>query len=588
MQQPQPTAMGIDLHTEQTLVEMLMNRSALMGDKLALAFFSNGETLDQSLSYRQLDQRARAIAVSLMDRGLHGRRVLLLYPSGLEYLAAFFGCLYAGVVAVPVYPPQMGKQMLRIQAIIQDSQSELFLTDRRIYDNLVQNLPEFMAATAGKWMFTEDTDPGQAGLWQMPGLSGDSLAFLQYTSGSTGLPKGVMVSHGNLLNNERIVRVAYSHDEHSDFAGWLPLYHDMGLIGNVLQPLFLGSTSYLFSPMSFIQKPVRWLQLISRYRAHTSGAPNFAYDLCVQKVSEAEKATLDLSSWKVAYNGAEPVRAHTLRNFAAAFASCGFQPQQLFPCYGMAEATLFVAGGPKGRDLVITPVNREALQQDQIVFEPEGSPDAQELVGCGPVWGDHRVRIVNPETFEALPDAVVGEIWLQGPSVCQGYWNRPELSDETFRARLAGEDEGPFLRTGDLGFLRAGELYITGRLKDLIIIRGRNHYPQDIELTVAQSHPVLHAGSGAAFPLDVDGEERLVVIQEIDPGLFRTADPEEIFMAVRKAVTLGHELQLHEIVLVKRRTVPKTSSGKIQRRASKQQYLDGELQTEASWKAQPA
>jgi acyl-CoA synthetase (AMP-forming)/AMP-acid ligase II len=444
------------------------------------------------------------------------------------------------------------------------------------------------------WLATDDAGVDAADQWREPALNRETLAFLQYTSGSTAAPKGVMVSHGNLLSNERMVQQAFGHTEQSTFAGWLPLYHDMGLIGNVLQPLYIGAACILMAPMAFLQRPVRWLQAISRYRARTSGGPNFAYDLCVRKITDEQRAALDLSSWRVAFNGAEPVRASTLEQFTATFAPCGFRPETFYPCYGLAEATLFVSGGTPAALPIFQTVQGTALEHNQALTASADHEATRRLVGCGQTWQEQQIRIVDPETQTECPGGRVGEIWVSGPNVAQGYWQHADATERTFQARLAGTQDGPFLRTGDLGFMQDGELFVTGRLKDMIIISGRNHYPQDIEQTVEHSHPAIRLGCCAAFSIDVDGEERLVVAAEVDrhhrppsrnasletgnlPEGMAPADGESMVKAIRRAVVEQHDLRVHEVVLLKVGGVPKTSSGKIQRHACRNGLLAGSL-----------
>jgi acyl-CoA synthetase (AMP-forming)/AMP-acid ligase II len=477
----------------------------------------------------------------------------------------------------------MGKQVLRIQAIDKDADAAVLMTSRAIFDGLSQHLPEWMAASdSGKWMIAEDLEDA-ADAWTPPAITPASLAFLQYTSGSTGIPKGVKVTHANLIHNEQVIQQACRNTQDSVFVVWLPLYHDMGLIGNVLQSVYLGCTTYMMAPVTFIQRPMQWLYAISNFRSTISGGPNFGYELCLQRATDEDIQKLDLSCWDIAYNGAEPVRAHTLEAFARRFEPAGFRYHAAYPCYGMAEATLCITAGAALRTPVITPVDKEALKADRIVHTDREDPASQLLVGCGHTWEGQTVRIVHPETLEACPDDVIGEIWAQGGSICDGYWNRPEESEATFAAYIKDTGEGPFLRTGDLGFLKNGELYITGRLKDLVIIRGQNHYPQDIELTVERSHEALRSGGGAAFSVEVQGEERLVVLQEVEITTLKKVPADELFAAIRKAISLNHELQAYAIVLVRRRSIFKTSSGKVQRRACKQAFLAGELFEEARW-----
>ncbi|HEY0734645.1 MAG TPA: amino acid adenylation domain-containing protein, partial [Herpetosiphonaceae bacterium] len=570
-------APALDPARAVTLVELLRRRAEHQPDRPAYTFLSEGETAEVTLSYEQVDRRARAIAALLQGCATPGARALLLYPPGVEYICAFFGCLYAGIVAVPAYPPQsarLERSLPRLRAIVTDCAPTIALTTAALHQRLSPALsadPDFQAIT---WLVADDL-ADQAATWREPELDGATLAFLQYTSGSTAAPKGVMVSHANLLHNQRLIRQGFGHDDHATIVGWLPLYHDMGLIGNVLQPLYLGARCVLMSPIAFLQSPIRWLQAISRYRATTSGGPNFAYDLCVRKITPEQRATLDLSSWTVAFNGAEPVRAETLDRFAAAFAECGFRREAFYPCDGLAETTLRVSGGSPAAPPIVTAFAGDELEHRRVVERGADQPGARSLVGCGQVLGDQRVVVVDPETGAACRPGTIGEIWVSGSSVAQGYWNRPEASAQTFGARLPSGD-GPFLRTGDLGFFHAGELFIAGRLKDLIIIRGRNYYPQDIELTVERSHSALRAGATAAFAVEIAGEERLIVAQEVERQ-HRAADLDAVAAAIRQAISEQHELQTHAILLLKPGSLPKTSSGKIQRHLCRLRFLDGEL-----------
>jgi len=565
-----------------TLVDLLRYRSLHQPAQLAFTFLQDGETESSSLTYQELDRSARAIATQLQSLGASGSLALLLYPPGLEFIAAFFGCLYAGTVAIPAYPPRRNQNMSRLQAIVASSQAAVALTTTSLLTNIREQLAQNPELAALRWLATDNLASDQALGWQESALSSDTLAFLQYTSGSTGTPKGVMVSHGNLLHNERMIERAFGHTKKTIVVGWLPLFHDMGLIGNVLQPLYLGRSCILMSPVDFLQKPFRWLQAISRYKATTSGGPNFAYDLCVRKITPEQGATLDLSSWEVAFTGAEPIRAETLERFAAAFDPCGFRKEAFYPCYGMAETTLFVSGGLKTDPPVVRHVKGTALEQNRVVTAASEQEDVRTIVGCGQTWLDQKIVVVDPESLTECLSDQVGEIWVSGLSVAQGYWRRPEETQQTFHAYLADTVEGPFLRTGDLGFLHNGELFVTGRLKDLVIIRGRNHYPQDIELTVDESHPALRSGCGAAFSVEVEGEERVVVAQEVERSYLRKLDADEVVGAVREAVSQQHELEVYAVLLLKTGSIPKTSSGKIQRYACKQRLLTGTLDIVAS------
>ncbi|MGK7905412.1 MAG: amino acid adenylation domain-containing protein [Hormoscilla sp.] len=557
-----------------TFIDLLQYQAQNKPDQVIYIFLQNGETEKVSLTYQELNQRSREIAAQLQSFSAIGSRALLLYPPGLEFITAFFGCLYAGIVAVPAYPPRRNQKMSRVQAIVADSQATLALTTASELARLGNQFAQDPELASLHWLATDQLQSDQRLDWQEPALCSSTLAFLQYTSGSTGAPKGVMVSHGNLLHNERLIEIGFGHTTDTLVVGWLPLFHDMGLIGNVLQPLYMGIPSVLMSPAAFLQKPLRWLQAISRYKATTSGGPNFAYDLCVQKISPQQRADIDLSSWSVAFNGSEPVHAETLERFSHYFADCGFRREAFYPCYGMAEATLFVSGGVKTALPVLLQVEAADLEQNCVVATADPA-NARVIVGCGQSLFE-KIALVDPESNTRCRADQVGEIWISSLSVAQGYWNQPEATAKTFNAYL-DTGEGPFLRTGDLGFMQDGELFITGRLKDLIIIWGRNHYPQDIELTVERSHPALRPSCGAAFGVEVAGEERLVVAQEVKRNSLRQINVEAVVGAIRKAVSEEQDLQVYAVLLLKTGSIPKTSSGKIQRQTCWTSFLNGSL-----------
>ena len=558
-----------------TVVDLLSYRSLNRPNNNAFTFLEDGEDRESKLSYQQLDRQARVIAAQLQVLQLTGERALLLYPPGLDYLAAFFGCLYAGVIAVPAYPPQNERNTPRIKAIAADAQAVIVLTTKAILSKMQSLLVKTTNLSNLQWLATDDLDSGVENNWQKPLLNKDSLAFLQYTSGSTGTPKGVMVSHGNLLHNAAMTYRMMEHSAQSKFISWLPVYHDMGLIGGILQPLYGGFPCILMSPTSFLQRPYRWLEAISRYKGTTSGAPNFAYELCIKKITPEQCSTLDLSSWDVAFNGAEPVPKSTLERFCAKFVRCGFRQEAFYPCYGMAEATLMVSGGTKTALSQSKTIEKSALAQNLIVEATGESQDKQTFVSCGQSIPEQKIVIVDPGTCTPCSGDRVGEIWVSGESVAKGYWNNSNKTKETFQAYLSDNNERPFLRTGDLGFLQNGELFITGRAKDLIIIRGRNLYPQDLELTAEKSHPALRLHNNAAFSVEVDDQERLAIVQELE---FR-AKPnlEEVTTAILQAVTETHEVEIYAVVLIKSGSIPKTSSGKIQRSATRRKFLEAEL-----------
>ena len=560
---------------------MVRHRARTQPKDIAFSFLVDGELEQVDLTNEELDRQARAIGGWLLSRGLAGERALLLYPAGLEFIAGFFGCLYAGVIAVPVYPPRRNRSMTRIQTIADDAEAKVALTTDTVLSRVEGLIDETPHLKQLAWLDTCHVPAGMEQQWRLPDIHGETLAFLQYTSGSTGMPKGVVLNHANLVHNSALIAHAFEHTRTSLGVFWLPSYHDMGLIGGILQPLYVGRTNILMSPMTFLQKPFRWLSAITRFRATASGGPNFAYEHCIQKITPEQRKQLDLSSWKVAFNGAEPVRAETLRRFAETFGPCGFRAEAFYPCFGLAEATLIVSGGYAAKPPIIRSFDAAALTQGRVGEVASGSPGARDLVGCGETLPDQTIVIANPETQTVCPPHEIGEIWVNGPSMAQGYWNRPDVTEKMFHAHLKDTGEGPFLRTGDLGFMLDGELFVTGRLKDLIILRGVNYYPQDIELTVQRCHPRLRADCGAAFALERDGREQLVLVFEVErhkQGQFG-----EVFQAIRRAVAGEHDLNVDAIVLIRAGTVPKTSSGKIQRHACRQGYLDGALDVVGQW-----
>lgn len=569
-----------------SLVALLRQRATAQGDELAYILVVDDAT-EVPISYAELDREARAVAARLQQLGATGERALLLYQPGREYIVGFLGCLYAGVVAVPAYPPnpaRLGRTLPRLQAIAANAGARFALTTAAILhvaSMVFEVAPDLGALT---WIATDAGNLPAADAWQPTTVGPDTLAFLQYTSGSTGIPKGVMLTHGNLLANMAMIKGAFLLKPTDLGVSWLPPYHDMGLIGGILEPLYVGLPFVLLSPMDFLQRPIRWLRTITRHRATVSGGPNFAYELCARKVTTAQLAELDLSSWRLAFNGAEPVRAAVLDNFNDKFSACGFRPAASYPCYGLAEATLFVSGS----DPLALPVRRtlsaRALETNRVVTAELDAADALTLVSSGRPPAGLELAVVDPASSVRCTPSTIGEIWLAGPNVAQGYWGRPVETAELFQARIAGEPDGEYLRTGDLGFMHDGELYVTGRLKDLIIVDGRNHYPQDIEQTVEQSHPGLRPGCSAAFAIERDGQERLVVVAEIERSAWSAlvnggpAALQALRATVRQSVAEGHDLRLHDLALIKSSSIPKTSSGKIQRHACKAAYLDGSLE----------
>ncbi|MBH3402526.1 non-ribosomal peptide synthetase [Pseudomonas fluorescens] len=559
----------------RTLVQSLQQRAAQTPDQVALRFLAESAEHSVVLSYRDLDQRARTIAAALQANAGLGERAVLLFPSGPDYVAAFFGCLYAGVIAVPAYPPESTRRhhQERLLSIISDAEPRLLLTIASLSEGLAQieNAPPVLSV--------DTLEAQQADQWVEPDLKADDIAFLQYTSGSTALPKGVQVSHGNLVANEVLIRRGFGIDLNPDdvIVSWLPLYHDMGLIGGLLQPIFSGVPCVLMSPAYFLGRPLRWLEAISEYGGTISGGPDFAYRLCSERVSESALERLDLSRWRVAYSGSEPIRLDTLERFAEKFAACGFTPNNFFASYGLAEATLFVAGGTRGHGIPALRLDEQALAANRA--EPGQGPA---IMSCGTSQPNHAVLIADPHTLTELPDQCVGELWATGPSIAHGYWRNPEASAKTF-VQHAGRT---WLRTGDLGFIRDGEVYITGRLKDLLIVRGHNLYPQDIEQTIEREVEGVRKGRVAAFAVNDQGLEGIGIAAEISRSVQKILPPEALIKAIRQAVAEACQQAPSVVVLLNPGALPKTSSGKVQRAACAIGHADGSLDSYAQFPGQ--
>ncbi|MEU0108139.1 beta-ketoacyl synthase N-terminal-like domain-containing protein [Streptomyces sp. NPDC006251] len=561
------------------LVELLRQRGEENGRRAAFTFLADGVKVSERLSYADLDRRARAIASQLLTLGEPGDRVLMLYPSGPEFATAFYGCFYAGMTAVPAYPPRSDKHAARLNAVAQDCGASIIAAPGRLCDTLADKYdPD------ARWAPTDRVPLEAADDWRHPDITPDDLAFLQYTSGSTGNPKGVMLSHANLLHNLELMARAMGHSENPVYVSWLPLFHDMGLIGHLLQALYWGSELVYMPPEAFLQEPVRWLRALSDHRGTFSAAPNFAFELCVRRTRPEDRAGLDLSHWRLALNAAEPVRADTLARFEAMYAEHGFRPESWHPAYGLAENSVYVSSGLPDSGAVIVHVDGAELEHDRVVEVAPGTAGSRALVGAGHARHGQRTAIVDPATRRALDAHRVGEIWISGPSAGQGYWGRTAETAATFGNRLAGEEESTWVATGDKGFLTPdGELVITGRIKDMIIVRGRNLYPQDIERTVETVDRSFRPGCTAAFSVESEsGEERVVVVQEVRG---EDADAERIGPAVAAAVVAEHDVPLHALVLLRTRAIPKTSSGKLARRAARKGYLEGTLDALATWTA---
>ena len=564
----------------KSLVDVLRIRAATQPNDIGYVFLPDRDDDRIRLTYTDLYARAQAVALSLIERGQTGDRAALLFPPGLDFVAAFFGCLLAGVVAVPLMIPRRAASRDASAAILADCLPRFAITGRDLIEEARPELGERLLGAGVELLFGDLPPAGSSGECNavLPAVERADIAFLQYTSGSTSTPKGVIVSHGNLLQNLEMIRIAFGNTRSSTHVSWVPHYHDMGLILNILQSLYIGAVGVLMPPVSFLQRPLSWLRAIHDYRAEIAGGPNFAFDLCIKRHRPEQMRGVDLSCWKLAYNGAEPVRADTLERFAATFAPYGFNPMSSHPAYGLAEATLLVSSGKRGGGSVTRTVSREALQS-HLAVSPGRTEDVHRIVGCGrPIPGE-RLAIVDPESRRRLAAYSIGEVWVAGPHVAQGYWGNGEATKATFGAVIDGEGVQCWLRTGDLGFLDDNdELYITGRIKDLIIIRGVNHYPQDIESTVQDCHPALRRHCGAAFSvLGANNEEQLIVVQEVERTYRQQIAREKIVASIREAVTREHDIMAREIVLIRTGTLPQTTSGKIQRSLARQLFLSRSL-----------
>lgn len=589
------------------IVEILQRRAISQGEDTAYIFLKDGENKEIRLTYRELDLKAKAIALQLQQVVAPGSRALLVYPysAGLEFITAFFGCLYASVIAVPCHPPKNRLTTLEVQTRIRSAGAEVILTDSSSFGKLKTQLSEW-GNDSLHCLNTDKIRQNIANSWLKFDLSDDTLAFLQYTSGSTGEPKGVMITHGCLMHNQEMLKQAFGHTQDLVGVGWLPLFHDMGLIGNVIQPIYMGAYCVMMSPVSFVQKPIRWLRAISKYQATTSGAPNFAYDLLCDRITPQQVQDLDLSSWEVAFCGAEPVQTSTIEEFSRKFANCGFKSTAFYPCYGMAEATLMITGGDKAKSPTVRYLDKLALEQNQVVIVKQSQPGtpidgakAKAFISAGYPWLDGKIVIADPDALTECQPAQIGEIWYSSSSVGKGYWKLPEKTRQAFDGSLNDHGEtrslqttsfgsanlssDKYLRTGDLGFISDGELYITGRLNDVLVFWGLNHYPQHIEQTIEQCHPGLKANCGAALSVKVDGKARLVIVIEIERTHRKSLVMDQVVESIRWRIFQQHFIDIYGIVLLQPGRMPKTSSGKVQRSACKAKLLEDSLDVYAQW-----
>jgi acyl-CoA synthetase (AMP-forming)/AMP-acid ligase II len=557
-----------------TLPEILRTRAEHTPGETAFIFLRDGEDDEEKITYEELDAAATHIANHLTAKNLQGERALMLFPPGLEFVKALYGCFYAGVIAVPAYPPRKNRSLERIKTLVIDSGASVVLTVDDIYQSFERSFFDVKELQQLFWIKTDliDNNIIQSPNHPIP-QSPNDLALLQYTSGSTGQPKGVMVTHRNIVRNVDIIRQSFELSRKSVSVTWLPSFHDMGLIDGIIEPVYTGFPGVIIPPVAFLQKPARWLKAISKYRCTHGGGPNFGFDLCIDGVSEEERQDLDLSSMDTLYCGAEPIRKTTFERFAAVYKDFGFRSTSLYPGYGMAETTLITSGPHAGRGPVYVVLSGKALEHNRIVPVKDNDPDAKYLVGVGYPWLDTKVKIVNPDTLQLCIENEVGEIWVSGSVVTAGYWDKKDQTEKTFSAHINDDTSVSYLRTGDLGFFHKGELYISGRLKDMIIIYGRNYYPQDIEYLAESSHAALRSNASAAFSVDTEDEEKLVIVAEVERTAIRSLNVAEVCESIRQKIAEELELEVYAIQLLRTASILKTSSGKIQHKACKQGFL---------------
>ena len=580
----------------KNLVQMSVARAADKGDAEVIAFLAEDGSREGALTFAGLDQAAKRIAAGLVEKGLSGRNLMLLYAPGLDYIKAFFGCMYAGCVPVPAYPPMGARDIDRLKRVVMDCDAGAILSS-----SMLMPMIEAWVANPGNGLSLTclatdalESNTDISGFTAFDANPSD-VAFLQYTSGSTGHPKGVMISHQNLIANFQQIVWTFAHSSDLDYVApnyktviWLPPFHDMGLIGGVLTPVYAGAKVTLMSPLTFLKNPFVWLKTISDMGAKVSGGPNFSYQYCARKIPDEKLQELDLSTWQVAFNGAEPIQLDSLNTFADKFAKCGFDKSAFLPCYGLAEATLFVAGSPASRGAKSLQVDLDQVAKGKVNPDAPVAEDAKiaSLVSSGVLAIETDVRIVDPQSGQACGTGEIGEIWVNSPSVAQGYWNKPSFSDSIFRAEIKGEEDSKqFMRTGDLGMMWEDELYVTGRIKELIIVSGRNHYPQDIEFSLQSSNPTFRKGCGAAFGMTEQGKENLVVMQEVASAAGDQTDYSRLALEGAKAIAVRHGITPKAIVFIAPGTLPKTSSGKIQRTEAKKLYELGTFAPLHSWES---
>ena len=552
------------------LIELLQHRAKEQSHQTAYTFLRDGEKDEESISYLHLKQQASQIANLITRENIAGARVLLLMPPGLDFIKGFFGCLFARVIAVPTFVPANKRKAKILIDIIKDAGIRFVLSTTPVIKRVQPLLREYAGVDPLTFIDINESDSSQSLPSNSHEIQAEDIALLQYTSGSTSKPKGVIITHQNILSNSAIIQEYFGHDKESRGLIWLPPYHDMGLMGGIIQPLFVGFPVVLMSPLHFIQRPLRWLKAISTYRATTSGGPNFSYDLCVSHISEESCRELDLSSWRVAFNGGEKVRQQTIEAFSEKFKVRGFKKQHFLICYGLAEATLMVSGNRHDTPPRVLYLDKKGLLDNKVIITDKHSPDSQPIVSSGTVSSGFNVKIVHPDRESLCGHAEIGKILLAGGSSSSGYWGEDRQHKH--------ENKPAFIDTGDLGFLYEDHLYITGRDKEMIVIRGQNYYPTDIEEIVGNCHPGIRENGCAAIMHSVDGREHLVLFIEISRHALNQ-NYSGILQKVRQAVSDGFGLKPSDIVPVGPYQIPRTSSGKIKRYVCKQMYEQRTLQS---------
>ncbi len=559
------------------ITDLLKHHAESSPEKKAYIYLRDGENDEESITFSELYNASLNIAFKLTELNAVNERILMLFPPGMEFIKAFYGCLLAGATAVPAYPPRKNRSVERIKTLVVDSEARFVLSTAEIHASTERSFNDLNELKSLKWI-NPDQSPNIIPQTKLKSIMPGDVALLQYTSGSTGNPKGVMVTHHNLMRNLEFLRQNFSLNSQTISVSWLPTFHDMGLVEGMMGTVYSGYTGVLLPPVTFIQKPSRWIKAFDKYRGTHGGAPNFAFDFLVDNVSDEELQGLDLNCISTLYSGAEPIRKATFDRFIETYSGLGISQESLCPTYGMAESTLIISGRGTQRGPYYLNVSAPGLENNKVIPVPDSTPDSRYIVGVGHAWIDTEIRIVNPETLLPTTPNEVGEIWVSGSIVTAGYWNKSELTIETFKAEIKGEENGKhWLRTGDLGFIYDNELFITGRLKDLIILFGKNYYPQDIEYVAEGSHPSLRPAASAAFSVDVDDTEKLVLVCEVERTSIRNLDVESVCNAIRDSISEEFEQQVYAIQLLRTASIPKTSSGKIQRRACKYGFLNKKL-----------